>query len=1102
MPPNVAPIMNMTGATAVHQRRNNNHRQQNNGTQFSTTNESSTTLPLYSTHNNTNSNFHRAQQKHLSYTKKIVGVGGGLWSLLWNSNSSNRKGFPSSSSSTPSHNNINTNSRFNKMLVIGTAANLCIIITVLLIAGTSVFFQFMTAMSTTVQVGNVAEQRQHTASTGTRGDVVHGAGQYNPIPTQHDAVPSSARRTNKGDNTVETDGRETAKHHTVAIDNNDEEKTSHKDENEEQQPPGQQYHRQQEKTNEHKKSSYDNSKNKPNDEVKEQQGVAGERKHTIPLDESTNKETLALSTTAADDKQGHDVFAATTAAASATISVGAIIVDDENATSQQQQGVVVDTIMYDVIIAGAGPSGLTAALFASRAGLNVYVLGSSATGLLSQTKHLDNFPSFVIDPNTGPSWLEATKAQAESFGAQFGPPGLLLTSMERHEKKRKHTDTTKTMMTANDDKNTVDHDERQRDVYFALKTDKLTKNAVQNNSVHGRSVIVASGATPRTLQLPGEDKLWGVSLHNCAICDGYLYQEPKPLSSLKSASLVQQKQQHPTTVVLVVGGGDAALDAALLLSRYATKVILIHRRNEFTKVHNPKNLKLIQASQNIEILTPYSVKEWITDDTDPSQLTAARLSYNEESSDNNSSVEIEKEEKDRVISIDGAFVMIGAVPNTLWTKNVGVDLNDEGLIKTTVAGGIGTDSTSTVMETSTNIAGLFAVGETTDNIYKQAITAASDGAKAAIDAERWLRENFGNRNFDKGGGKLPIFEISEDTTKRANDKTINSNGKMDADAADTAGAIDRDEENGNSDDCDLTLQDCINTIVQKYPVVVFSKPSCPYCKKALESLSLAGVEEHLLHVIDLSQHKNAQNIQQTLQSMTGRRTVPNVFIGGTSIGGGDETSKYQRNGQLAPMLEEAGALEKSGNSNKEDSSLDTSDKAGEMIKDGFKLAESKVVLAQQKRTIDRIGKTEPNINDDNGGSHSEDGEEKNEPLEESCDLESYDCFLDIVKKYPVLMFSLSWCPECKHSLELLHRIGLDADTDLHIIDLDDYKGISPKIRQHMKQLTGRRSVPNLFIEGGFIGGYKSTYELHERDELVPKLHKVGALAYDATENEM
>jgi glutaredoxin 3 len=108
---------------------------------------------------------------------------------------------------------------------------------------------------------------------------------------------------------------------------------------------------------------------------------------------------------------------------------------------------------------------------------------------------------------------------------------------------------------------------------------------------------------------------------------------------------------------------------------------------------------------------------------------------------------------------------------------------------------------------------------------------------------------------------------------------------------------------------------------------------------------------------------------------------------------------------------------------------------------------------------------------------------------EHCDLLSEDCFKEIVQKYPVLMFSLSWCPECKRSLELLDRMGVRP----HIIDLDDYKPISQDIRYHMLQMTGRRSVPNLFIDGEYIGGFTRTYEMYEKGELLPKFQKVGAI---------
>ncbi|OEU06732.1 thioredoxin-like protein, partial [Fragilariopsis cylindrus CCMP1102] len=95
-----------------------------------------------------------------------------------------------------------------------------------------------------------------------------------------------------------------------------------------------------------------------------------------------------------------------------------------------------------------------------------------------------------------------------------------------------------------------------------------------------------------------------------------------------------------------------------------------------------------------------------------------------------------------------------------------------------------------------------------------------------------------------------------------------------------------------------------------------------------------------------------------------------------------------------------------------------------------------------------------------------------------------ECFLEIIDKYSVVMFSLSWCPECKRMLELLNRIGVDTtNNQVHIIDLDDFKPIAATIRQHMKKLTERRSVPNLFIDSEFIGGFSQTNEMHEQGQL-------------------
>jgi thioredoxin reductase (NADPH) len=656
------------------------------------------------------------------------------------------------------------------------------------------------------------------------------------------------------------------------------------------------------------------------------------------------------------------------------------------------QGDTADLEIYDVVIAGSGVAGLSAALFAARAGLKVIVLGSSQ-GLLSQTKQLDNFPSFLgynNDPATGPGWLQATTQQAKHFGAIFAPPGLLVSSIQWSR-----------MQGATSTSNTLDHMHH----YFFTLTTAL-------HEYHARSVIVASGASPKTLNLPNERDLWGITLHNCAICDGHLY---------------AGSDKH----VLVVGGGDAALDAAILLARYAGKITLVHRRNEFTSVNNPVNLDLVNSISNIQILTPFVMEAWEVDPLDTSRLLGARLKDTHTGST-------------RELEIDGAFVMIGATPNTEWVKSVGVVLDDEGFIQLSMGNG----DTSTYSKTQTSINGIFAAGEVTDRMYKQAITAAASGAEAAIDVERWLRQYHGvtfrlsahdhkQSKVDPGSPNTVVTGKSHQKNNTSHSNIIGVEQRIQIDVT----SSNENHQSQTADDCDLSQLDCIQIIVDKHPVVVFSKPWCPYCKKALEALALAGVTEP--YVIDLSKYPNTQDIQSSLKQLTGRRTVPNVFVGGKSIGGGDETVFLHRSGKLVTILQNGGAF--------------TSEKSQE----------------QQEQQQDLVSAT--NRTNDDG---------------KSCDLISEDCFQAIVQKYPVVMFSLSWCPECKRSLELLARIGVKP----RIIDLDDYKPISENIRMHMLKMTGRRSVPNLFVGGEYIGGFQQTSELHKRGELIPKLKQVGVLA--------
>ncbi len=669
--------------------------------------------------------------------------------------------------------------------------------------------------------------------------------------------------------------------------------------------------------------------------------------------------------------------------------------------------------IFDVVVVGAGPSGLTAALFASRAGLRVHVLGSATTGLLSQTKLLDNFPSFLGEhgkASTGPDWLDSTLEQAKSWGATFGPPGLLATSLERQR-------------IALSDKQ-GDKETESRNVFFSLATGR------DDIAIRAWSVIVATGATPRKLGLSGEDPLWGNSLHSCAICDGHLY---------------QGSEEKPSTV-LVVGGGDAALDAALLLARYATKVVLVHRRKEFSSAHNLASLDAVRSTPNIDIMTPYTVSEWITEEKDPSQLVGAKLSSRSGN-------------QKRQIDIDGAFVMIGASPNTQWMGDVGVALDKEGLIQTTSNLPLAAQLvSSSSMITASSVPGLFAAGEVTDNIYKQAITAAAAGAQAAIDSERWLREQRGvtgntnsiasrSQQVGENANKMEPVEIEVDRTSDQGDIEI-------ADGAHVP------------DNCDLVSEDCIRSIVASYPVVVFSKPWCPYCRRALEALSVAGVSEDSgkLLVIDLTKHENTQKVQATLQAMTGRRTVPNVFVGAKSIGGGDETRSFQQSGKLVPMLEEAGAIGGDNSSNNQ----------AETALQQRNIQQKETVLAKKKKTVAKERKR------------------RSSDETEICDMLSEDCVREIIQKHPVVLFSLSWCPECKRSIQLLDLLGVKED-QIHIIDLDDYGEIALDIRANMKALSGRRSVPNLFVGGEHFGGYDKTQKLRDSGDLEAKFREVGVL---------
>jgi thioredoxin reductase (NADPH) len=304
--------------------------------------------------------------------------------------------------------------------------------------------------------------------------------------------------------------------------------------------------------------------------------------------------------------------------------------------------------MYNVVIIGSGCAGLTAAIYAARANLKPLVLdGHEPGGQLSLTTHVENFPGFP-DGIMGPELIENMRKQAQKFGAEFKAGAV----------------------------SEVDVGKRP----FKIVAGKETYEAA--------ALIVAAGASARLLGLKGEKELIGHGVSTCATCDGYFFRG-KPIA--------------------VVGGGDSAMEEANFLSRYASQVYLIHRRNEFRA--SKIMIDRAKANAKIEFVTPFTVEEILA----PKGLVeGVRLR-------NLQTKEI------REITLDGVFVAIGHDPNTTVFKGkLEMDSNGYLLAK---------------HGSLTAIPGVFVAGDVQDHRYRQAVTAAGSGCMAAIDAEKFLEEH-------------------------------------------------------------------------------------------------------------------------------------------------------------------------------------------------------------------------------------------------------------------------------------------------------------------------------------------------------------------------
>jgi thioredoxin reductase (NADPH) len=304
----------------------------------------------------------------------------------------------------------------------------------------------------------------------------------------------------------------------------------------------------------------------------------------------------------------------------------------------------------DLVIVGSGPAGYTAAIYAARAQLNPLIYEGSVTagGALMNTTEVENFPGFV-DGVMGPDLMDNMRKQAKRFGAEL-----------------------------------ITDDIVEMDLLGEIKTLKDGSG----NTIKAKSVILATGSAYREIGLVNEKRLSGHGVSWCATCDGFFFRDQ---------------------VIAVVGGGDSAVEEATFLTRFASKVVLIHRRDSL----RASKIMAERAAANPKIEFLWNTE--VIDVLGESKVTGLKL---------RSTVDGSESERD----FTGLFVAIGHVPRSELIASQ-VVLNSEGYVEV--------DGRST----RTNIPGVFACGDLVDHTYRQAITAAGSGCQAALDAEKFLSHN-------------------------------------------------------------------------------------------------------------------------------------------------------------------------------------------------------------------------------------------------------------------------------------------------------------------------------------------------------------------------
>lgn len=301
--------------------------------------------------------------------------------------------------------------------------------------------------------------------------------------------------------------------------------------------------------------------------------------------------------------------------------------------------------IYNTIIIGSGPAGLTAALYAGRAELEPLVIaGLQPGGQLTITTDVENFPGFP-EGIQGPELMDKFTKQAERFGATI-------------------------------------IQENVASVDFSAKPYKVKTDT---NEYETQSVIIATGAEVKWLGLPNETRLRGKGVTACATCDGFFFKDLD---------------------IVVIGGGDSAMEEALFLTKFGKTVTIVHRRDEFKA--SKIMLKRAQEHPKISFITDVTILDILGEDS----FSGIRIKDN-------------KTGEERDVAAQGYFVAIGHSPAVQVFKDAGVELDDKGYIKQKEF-------------TQTNIEGVFVAGDVHDHRYRQAVSAAGEGCKAALDAEKYI----------------------------------------------------------------------------------------------------------------------------------------------------------------------------------------------------------------------------------------------------------------------------------------------------------------------------------------------------------------------------